>query len=50
MIASEVGTHKLNYFHQHLNENYHRLLEDCEIRLTDKTDLSDPTRREFFWK
>ena len=49
--ASEGGTPKQNYFHQHfLSENHHGLLEDCEIiRLIDKTDLSDPTRREFFW-
>ena len=47
-IASEVGTSKKNYFHQHfLSENHHGLLEDCEIRLIDKTDPSDPTRREF---
>ena len=32
-----------------MSENYHGLLEDCEIRLTDKTDPSDPTRREFIW-
>ena len=49
-IASEGGTPKQNYFHQHfLRENHHGLLKDCEIRLIDKTDPSDPTRREFFW-
>ena len=49
-IASEGGTLKQNYFHQHfLSENHHGLFEDCEIRLIDKTDTSDPTRREFFW-
>ena len=48
-IASEDGTPKQNYFHQHfLSENHHVLLEDCEIRLIDKTDSSDPTRTEFF--
>ena len=48
--ASEGGTPKQNYFHQHfLSENHHGLLEDCEIRLIDKTDPSHPTRREFFW-
>ena len=47
-IASEGGTPKQNYFHQHfLRENHHGLLEDYEIRLVDKTDPSDPTRREF---
>ena len=49
-IASEVGTPKQNYFHQHfLTENHHGLLEDCEIKLIDKVDSSDPTKREFFW-
>ena len=47
-IASKGGISKQNYFHQHfLSENHHGLLEDCEIRLIDKTDPSDPTRREF---
>ena len=32
-----------------MSENHHGLLEDCEIRLIDKTDPSDPTRRDFFW-
>ena len=32
-----------------MGENHHGLLEDCEIRLIDKTDPSDPTRRDFFW-
>ena len=48
-IASEVGTLKQNYFHQRfLSENHDGLLEDCELRLIDKTDPSDATRREFF--
>ena len=47
---SEDGTPKQNYFHQHfLSENHHGLLEHCEIRLKDKTNGSDPNRREFFW-
>ena len=49
-VALEGGTPKQNYFHQHfLSEDHHGLLEDCEITLIDKTDSSDPTRREFFW-
>ena len=48
MIASEGGTPKQNSFHNHfLSENYHGVLEDCEISLIDKTDPSDPNRREF---
>ena len=49
-IASEGGTPKQNYFQRHfLRESHPGLLEDCEIRLIDKTDPFDPTRREFFW-
>ena len=47
---SEDGTLKQNYFRQHfLNQKNHGLLDDCEIRLIDKTDPSDSTRREFCW-
>ena len=46
----EGGTPRQNYFHQHvLSEDHHGLHEDCEIILIDKTDSSDPTRRELFW-
>ena len=49
-IASEGGIPKQNYFHQHfLSENHHGLLEDCGLSLINKTDLPDPTRREFLW-
>ena len=49
-VPLEGGAFKQNYFHQHfLSEDHHRLLEDCKIMLIDKTDSSDPTRREFFW-
>ena len=48
--ALEGVTPKQNYFHQHfLSEEHLGLLEDCQITLIDKTDSSDPTRREFFW-
>ena len=43
------GTSKQNYLRQNFpSENHHGLLEDCEISLIDKTNLSDPTRGEFF--
>ena len=49
-VALEGSTPKQNYFHQHfLSEDHHGLLEDCKITLIDKTDFSDPCRREFFW-
>ena len=41
--------HQQNYFRQHfLTEDHNGLIEDCEICLIDKTDSSDPTRRESF--
>ena len=49
-VALKGGIPKQNYFHQHfLKQDHHGLLEDCKITLIDKTDSSDPTRREFFW-
>ena len=38
------------YFHQHfISEGYLGLLNDFEITLIDKTDSSDPKRRDFFF-
>ena len=37
------------YIQHFLSEGHHGLVNDCEITLIDKTDSSDPTRREFFW-
>ena len=31
-------------------DNHNCLLTDCNITLTDKTDGSDPTRREEYWR
>ena len=48
--AAQGGTPPQSFFHQHfLSEGHHGLVKDCEITLIDKTDSSDPTRREFFW-
>ena len=48
-VALEGGTLKQNYCHQHfLSEDHQGLLENCKITLIDKTDSSNPTRREFF--
>ena len=36
---------------EHFSSNDHNgLLEDCSITLTDKTDESDSTRREEYWR
>ena len=48
--AANGGTPNQNYFHQHfLSEGHNGLQSDCEIILIDKTDPTDPTRREYFW-
>ena len=48
--AADGGTPNQSYFHQHfLNDRHNWLMNDCEIILIDKTDSSNPTRREFFW-
>ena len=49
--AADWGTPNQNYFHQHfLSDGRNWSMNDCEIIFIDKTDSSDPTRREFFWK
>ena len=36
---------------EHFSSNDHNgFLEDCSITLIDKTDGSDPTRREEYWR
>ena len=35
------------HFH---SEEYNGFLENCSITLIDKTDGSDPTRREEYWR
>ena len=38
-------------FHDHfLSEGHNGLIDDVEIVFIDKTDPSDPTRREEFWR
>ena len=39
------------YLHDHfLSEDHDGLLNNVKITLTDKTDPSDPDRREEFWR
>ena len=48
--AAQGGTPPQSFFHQYfLSEGHHGLVNDCEITLINKTDSSDPTRRECFW-
>ena len=48
--AADGGTPNQSYFHQHfIGESRNGLTHDCEITFIEKTDLSDHTRREFFW-
>ena len=38
-------------FHEHfLSHDHNGLINDIEIIFIDKTDPSDPTRREEFWR
>ena len=32
-----------------LQHDYQGFLKDVEVRLIDKTQASDPTKREFYW-
>ena len=32
-----------------LQDDHHRFLEDVEVTLIDKTQASDPTKREYYW-
>lgn len=44
------GTPKERYFHDHfLRDNHHGILEDCEIRIIDKTNSADLTQCKYFW-
>ena len=48
--ASEGGHCMQKSFHDHyLSEDHNGLIADCEITLIDKTDGSDPTKRENYW-
>ena len=47
--AAPEDTPPQSLFHQHFpSEGPHRLVNDCEITLIDKTDSSNPTRLDFF--
>ena len=35
------------HFH---SEEHNRFLQDCSVTLIDKADVSDPTRREEYWR
>ena len=49
--AKRGKDHNQKYFHEHfLSHDHNGLINDIEIIFIDKTDPSDPTRREKFWK
>ena len=49
--AERREDHMQKYLHDHfLSEDHDGLLNDVEITLIDKTDPSDPERREDFWR
>ena len=42
--------HKQPFFHAHwLGENHNGLEADAEVTIIDRTEPSDPTKRERFW-
>ena len=42
--------HKQPFFHAHwLDENHNGLEADAEVTIIDRTEPSDPTKRERFW-
>ena len=42
-----MQTYVFEYFS---SEGHNGFLEDCEITFIDKTDNSDPVRREEYWR
>ena len=47
--AAQEGAPPQSFFHQHFpSEGHHCFVNDCKITVIDKTDSSDPARREFF--
>ena len=49
--AERGKNHMQKYLHDHfLKENHDSLLNNVEITLIDKTDPSDPERKEEFWR
>ena len=43
------STGNRNYLSIFCSEKHNRFLRDCSITLIDKTNGSDPTRREEYW-
>ena len=49
--AKRGKDHTQKYFHEHfLSHDHNDLINDIEIIFIDKTDPSDPTRREELWR
>ena len=41
---------KQKYLHEHFfQDDHHGFLNDAQATLIDKTQASDPTKREYFW-
>ena len=39
-----------SFYKSHFLQDYHKsFLEDIEVRLIDKTQGSDPAKREYYW-
>ena len=46
-LESCMQEHLFEHFNE---EGYHRFLEEISITFTDKTDPSEPLKRENYWK
>ena len=48
--SGNIESCKQQFLQNHfLLDNHHGFLEDFEVTLIDKTQASDPTKREYYW-
>ena len=48
--SGNMGSCKQQFLqNQFLQDNFHEFLVDVEVILIDKTQVSDPTKRECYW-
>ena len=48
--SGNIESCKQQFLQNHfLQDDHHGFLEDVEVTLIDKTQASDPTKREYYW-
>ena len=48
--SGNIESRKQQFLQNHLlQDDHHGFLEDVEVTLIDKTQASDPTKREYYW-